>query len=178
MALKVISKLDNAIKKYQKDVSKSLERDITIQEIMETLGEVAEVSWTTIKRIKNNNVLPSLPVAIKIAEFLDYSVEELWTVEYEESIIDEEKKSNKKQIKKSKPKCKEEGCEKESFARGLCGKHYQQFRYLNLSLFKNDKPTHCTIEGCEEPYYAKNLCSFHYNRDYRINRTSEESKNE
>lgn len=170
MGLKIISKLDEAIKKYQKEVSIKEDKDITIQEVMEAIGKYADISWATIKQFKNKDMQPSLAVAIRISEFLNTSVEELWTVEYEYSMIDEEKKPKKVNDKKEKPKCKHENCNRQSIARGLCNKHYQQFRNHNKDLFKDEKPNHCTVEDCKEPYYAKGLCNFHYNRDYRINR--------
>ena len=178
MALKAISHLDEAIKKYQKEVSVKEERDITIQEAMEAIGEHADVSWTTIKQIKNKDMQPSLAVAIKIAEFLNTSVEELWTVEQEYSMIDEEKKPKKEKPKKEKPICKHKNCKRQSFARGLCNMHYQQFRNNNRVLFNKEKPTHCSINGCDEPYYARNMCAFHYNRHYRIQRENGSEKNE
>lgn len=177
MALKTISYLDEAIKKYKKDVSIKEDRDITIQEIMEEIGDYADISWTTIKQFKNKDMQPSLAVAIRIAEFFKTSVEDLWTVEYEYSMIDEEKKPAKKP-KKEKPKCKHENCDRESLSRGLCNKHYQQFRNYNKDLFNSEKPTYCTLENCSEPYYAKGLCAFHYNRDYRTNREERNSNNE
>jgi DNA-binding XRE family transcriptional regulator len=170
LALRTISNLDEVIKKYQKEVSIKEEKDITIQEIMEAIGDYADISWTTIKQFKNKDMQPSLAVAIRIAEFLKTSVEELWTVEYEYSMIDEEKKPKKVKEIKVKPKCKDENCERESIARGYCNKHYQQFRNYNKDLFDSEKPHTCTHEDCTEPYYAKGLCAFHYNRDYRSNK--------
>lgn len=170
MALKVISHLNEAIKKYQKEVSIKEDRDITIQEVMETIGSHADISWSTIKQIKNKDMQPSLAVGIKIAEFLNTTVEHLWTVEVVDSIIDVEKKPKKSKVKKEKSICKHEGCTSDSLARGFCNKHYQQFRYKNLNLFNEEKPTQCEIEDCTEPYHAKNMCSFHYNKHYRSSR--------
>ena len=168
MGLKINSKLDETIKTYQKKVSIKEDKDITIEEVMKSIGEYADVSWTTIKQLKNkDDMQPSLAVAIRIAEFFNTTVEELWTVEYEYSMIDEEKKPKKVNVKKEKPKCKHEDCERVAIARGLCNKHYQQFRKYHMELFYDDKPIHCTMEDCKEPYYAKGLCNFHYNRQYR-----------
>jgi DNA-binding XRE family transcriptional regulator len=177
MALKTISNLDEVIKKYQKEVSIKEDKDITIQEVMERIGAYADISWTTIKQFKNKDMQPSLAVAIRIAEFFKCSVEDLWTVEYEYSMIDEEKKPKKEKVKKEKPKCKHHDCERQSIARGFCNKHYQQFRNYNKDLFDSEKPHTCTNEDCTEPYYAKGLCAFHYNREYR-NHKEEEKGNE
>jgi len=177
MTLITISYLDEAIKKYQRDVFLKTNEEITIQEILEQIGEVAEVSWGTVKQIKNNVILPSLPVAIKIAEFFGVSVEDLWKVVQEETTIKKTKKGRKSNPNKEIIICSEEGCENQAVARKLCNKHYQQYRYRNLNLFKNQNSKLCSVEGCIGLHYAKGLCNFHYNIEYRNKRKKEESNN-
>lgn len=52
--------------------------------------------------------------------------------------------------------CSVEGCEKRTYARGMCSLHYRK----NLLTKKSRQK--CTVGGCERPIYAKGLCQNHY----------------
>jgi DNA-binding XRE family transcriptional regulator len=168
MAFRTISKLNDFIKEYQNRVSIERQKEITVREVMNELGDYAEISWNTVKQFKNKDMQPSLSVAIRIAEFFNTNVENIWTVEHYESIVEEVKPKQK--VQKEKPKCKHENCFNESIARGFCNKHYQQFRNHNPEKFNTENPTECTEEGCTNPYHAKGLCAIHYNKFYRESR--------
>jgi DNA-binding XRE family transcriptional regulator len=172
MSFKANSKIDEFIKKYQKEVSKKENKDITIEEVMKEIGDFADVSWTSIKQIKDRNMQPSIAVALRISEFFNTTINEIWFTEKVNNVIKKELKQTKKKITvaKEKPICKEEGCKNKSLARGLCNKHYQQYRNYHLNEVKTDNPITCTIEGCNNFYHAKGMCTFHYNKDYRENR--------
>jgi putative transcriptional regulator len=49
------------------------------------LGNVLGVSRQTINSIENERYMPSLPLALAIARYFDRSVEEIFTVDEEES---------------------------------------------------------------------------------------------
>lgn len=173
MAYRTISNLDKFIKEYQEKVSIERNKPIMIREVLEEVGAYAGFSWQTVKQIKNKNMQPSLAGAMKIAEFFQTTVEEIWTVEEYENI--EEENFAKKYIrpKKEKQQCSHPHCNREAISRGLCNKHYQNFRNHNPEEFNNDKPEVCSEEGCNNPYHAKGWCQTHYNKYYRESRMEE-----
>lgn len=88
--------------------------------------------------------------------------------------------------------CTEEGCENKQRARGLCGKHYQQWRakkngskqcsrkactllavldglcrpHYDVRRKKEDRDRRrCSVEGCENPYDTLGFCNMHYQRN-------------
>lgn len=85
--------------------------------------------------------------------------------------------------------CKIEGCDGKLFARGWCGKHYNQWRrnhakeckadgcdrpaekrgYCNVCYNKDLKKKQpvCTFPGCNKPQTAKGLCVACYSRKHR-----------
>lgn len=170
MAYRTTTKLDEFIKNRIEDVLKNEDKEITIKEIMEDIGNFADVSWSTIKQIKDKGMQPSLAVAMKIVEFFETTIEEMFIVEEFDNPNDVKEK--KTSIRKKKPKCKIDDCEIESFARGFCNKHYQEFRNHNPEKFQQKKHEFCTEENCENLHYAKGLCSHHYNKYYRESRQS------
>jgi DNA-binding XRE family transcriptional regulator len=169
MAFRAVSKLDKIIKDYIKKVSIQENRDITIQEVMEILGEYCNCSWTSIKQVKDRNMQPSIAIALRMAQFFELSVEDIFEVE-EFDNPNEIKPKKVVKSKKQKEPCTYPHCNNVSIARGLCNKHYQQFRNHNPEKFKIEKPTICKEKGCENPYYAKGYCSHHYNKLYQIKR--------
>lgn len=62
--------------------------------------------------------------------------------------------------------CIIEDCSKKSKARGLCGKHYEQFRRTGSPLPRPKKvfiPVPCTVEDCSVNFHALGFCRHHYN---------------
>lgn len=59
--------------------------------------------------------------------------------------------------------CSVDGCDKESFARGHCKKHYNQLRAKG-ELSGNKK---CKINGCEKVYFGRGYCRNHYEKKRR-----------
>lgn len=53
--------------------------------------------------------------------------------------------------------CKIEGCSEAVFARGWCGKHYNQWR--------RNHAKQCKAEGCERPAEKRGYCNVCYNKD-------------
>lgn len=166
MAYRTVTKLNDFIKKYQIKVSNERDCVITIKDVMEELGQFADISWNTVKQIKNKDMQPSLAVAMRIAEFFETTVEEMFIVEQQ----DTHKEPQRDTPKTDKPQCSHTNCENDSFARGLCNKHYQQFRNHNPTMFNTETPTVCSEKNCNNSYHAKNLCSFHYYKHYREGR--------
>lgn len=169
MAYRAVTKLDFFIKEHAKKVSIEREKPITIREVMDELGEFADISWQTVKQIKNKDMQPSIAVALLIAQFFNVKVEDIWTVEEYEN-VEVEKVKNIQKPKKEKSKCNQPNCEDEAFARGMCNKHYQSFRNHNPHLFNKEKTDTCSEPNCNNPYHAKGLCSIHYNKHYRESR--------
>lgn len=56
------------------------------------------------------------------------------------------------------PICSVEGCEGKHNARGLCGKHYAEWK----SEFNSSNGLECQSEGCTRPSYAREMCHMHY----------------
>lgn len=173
MAYRTTTNLDKFIKEYQNKVSIERNKPITIREVMEELGEYADISWQTVKQIKNKNMQPSLAGAMRIAEFFQTTIEEIWTVEEFENIEEVKHTEKTKKEKKEKPQCSHPNCYRDSIARGFCNKHYQNFRNHNPEEFNIEKQDTCSEEGCNNPFHAKGLCSIHYNKYYRESRIGE-----
>lgn len=61
------------------------------------------------------------------------------------------------------PKCSSSGCEKFAVTRGMCPKHYAEFRRSGaLSGFKE-----CEFFDCQKPATTKGLCPSHYSQILR-----------
>lgn len=170
MAYRTVSNLDDLVKEYVKKVSIERNKAITIREVLEEIGAYSDLSWQTVKQIKNKHMQPSLAGALRIAEFFNTTIEAIWTVEEYENIEEEKRKSKPNKVKKEKEQCSHPNCYIEAFARGMCNKHYQTFRNHNPELFNNEKPETCMEEGCKNPFHAKGYCSIHYNKYYRESR--------
>lgn len=110
---------------------------------------------------------------MRIAEFFNTTINEIWTVEEYKNIEEEKATKEVVNVKVEKEKCSHPNCHRDSFSRGMCNKHYQNFRNHNPELYKKEKPETCTEEGCNNPYHAKGLCSIHYNKSYRETRLGE-----
>jgi hypothetical protein len=54
-------------------------------------------------------------------------------------------------------KCKVDGCNNPSRARGMCMKHYIQWKRKN-------NPRKCKVNGCNRGHHAKGYCALHYGR--------------
>ena len=80
----------------------------------------------------------------------------------------EARKRYAKKYKKTKTRCKVEGCETTTLKRGYCQRHYMQlFRGNPLTIEYNRKPSRrttvgCSVDGCKNPHSAKGFCSHHY----------------
>jgi hypothetical protein len=69
---------------------------------------------------------------------------------------------------KEKKKCSKEGCEKNSYCRGLCTLHYQELRRtVSLEPLYEKCGDQCKADGCVLPVYSKGLCNKHWQRFHR-----------
>jgi hypothetical protein len=69
--------------------------------------------------------------------------------------------------------CLVDGCDRDFYGRGYCKRHYQRL----LATGSPIKPQkRCLHEACELPHYAKGVCQQHYYRDYRRNKTTEDTQ--
>ena len=55
------------------------------------------------------------------------------------------------------------------YCRGLCRRHYEQWRNgapfdAPLQRIAKGRYTTCTVEGCDRPHRTKRLCQYHYHR--------------
>jgi DNA-binding XRE family transcriptional regulator len=53
---------------------------VTKKKVIGELAEYCGVGWENMNRIKRNLVTPSLPVALRIAEYFDKKVEEIFEI--------------------------------------------------------------------------------------------------
>ena len=60
-----------------------------------------------------------------------------------------------------KPECTQEDCHSHWVAKGLCARHYAQYRRGTLNY---PRPSTCIVEGCFVKPRAKGLCGPHYSR--------------
>lgn len=64
--------------------------------------------------------------------------------------------------------CAIEDCDRESFRRGWCGRHYQRWQRhgdpLAGGVYRDGRPRVCAIPGCEEPWRCREWCEPHYQR--------------
>ena len=59
--------------------------------------------------------------------------------------------------------CCVDGCVGTPVARGMCARHYKQWR-RNGVITLNEHYDSCKVEGCESPHHGKGFCRFHYNQ--------------
>jgi hypothetical protein len=65
-------------------------------------------------------------------------------------------------------KCNFKVCDCDTFSRGWCGTHYQQFRKgKTMTPIADQTKGTCKIEGCDLPHHGKGMCYAHYMRDYK-----------
>lgn len=69
--------------------------------------------------------------------------------------------------------CSVIGCTRSVKARGLCRRHYEEWRLANRAdvLPYNPRPATCTAEDCQAPVIARALCEMHYARWRRLGTT-------
>lgn len=64
--------------------------------------------------------------------------------------------------------CRDEGCQRKSFAQGYCSRHYRKLRLEGVLVRINrDNGGLCEVSGCGRPSHKKALCSGHYKRQWR-----------
>lgn len=67
-----------------------------------------------------------------------------------------------------KPVCKIDGCDKGSYLKGMCSKHYQRVKkYGDPNATKRNEGRSCVIEGCDKPSESLRMCGMHYRRFQR-----------
>lgn len=77
---KVINNLDNLInKEIGKRMSENGE-NVLKSDIIQEIANYCNVGWENINRVKRGIVTPSLPVALKIAEFFNVKVEDIFKI--------------------------------------------------------------------------------------------------
>ena len=59
--------------------------------------------------------------------------------------------------------CEVDDCEREVYARGLCGRHYKQVR-RHGEVQPEQGPRPCSVEGCERQAVTRGMCHGHYLR--------------
>lgn len=63
-------------------------------------------------------------------------------------------------------------CDRPFYCRGLCRRHYEQWRNgaqfdAPLQRIAKGRYTTCTVEGCDRPHRTHRLCQLHYHRFWR-----------
>ena len=59
------------------------------------------------------------------------------------------------------------GCEIGQHCRGMCVKHYHQYRRSQYFSYHEPVDAPCTVEGCTRQQKAHGLCNTHYQRQRR-----------
>lgn len=65
----------------------------------------------------------------------------------------------------STKRCSVDGCEREWYARDLCGAHYQKHRRAGpMPERRFHRDNACAVAGCQVPAFCRGWCSLHYQR--------------
>lgn len=80
--------------------------------IFEELSNYVGCSINMLVSMKDGKSNPSLITALKVAEYFDTKIEEVWSTEYNKDYVDD------------RERCTEIKCRKIVFASGLCHQHY------------------------------------------------------
>lgn len=121
------NRLHSLIDQERKKRMESENRNVLIITIIEEIADFCKVNVESIKSYKQEKAIPSLPVALKLAEYFNISVEELFQIDnYDQAIGNSKNKGSKpRPYNKS---CRYGECENKVLSKGLCSKHYQQVR--------------------------------------------------
>ncbi|MBN1808705.1 MAG: hypothetical protein JW909_06520 [Planctomycetes bacterium] len=68
----------------------------------------------------------------------------------------------KKSANRDQTVCSVKGCSNPHHARGLCQKHYDEFRKKNRKPASSQGRKTCSVEGCKRTHHAKGYCKMHY----------------
>ena len=101
--------------------------NVTQLDVIRDIADFCKIGEESIKFYKNNKSIPSLPVAIRLAQYFHVHVDEIFSIDDYEEVIKNLSKKGRKPRPYNK-KCKFGECKNEVVAKGLCGKHYQQAR--------------------------------------------------
>lgn len=113
---------------------------VTQADIIKDIAQFCKISPETVKAYKNRNVIPSLPIAIRLADYFRVQVTDIFSiVDYDLAVENKKNAGRKKgQYSSNQSKagdnivtCKE--CGQVAIAKGLCMRHYQQYRRKILS---------------------------------------------
>lgn len=76
--------IDKHLRIKQANLTVKKGKVVTLQELYKDMAEFMGVSENTVALIKSNNYNPSLVVAMAMAEYLDTTVDDLFTIERKE----------------------------------------------------------------------------------------------
>lgn len=96
----------------------SSEKNKRLADIENELAEYCSLSVEGIKSIKNRKASPSLPVALKICEFFNVDINQIFP------LIEESEEERHTILGKELSNCSVEGCERVEHTKGLCRTHY------------------------------------------------------
>lgn len=88
----------------------------TQTDIYEEIAEYVGIATGTVNMIRRGDVNPSVTVSIKIADFFDMRVEEIWQTKKNPNYED------------NRERCSEPNCNKLYFSKGLCIRHYNMMK--------------------------------------------------
>lgn len=155
------NKLTEFISKQRGKKITELGVNVMVSEIEQEIANYCSISLNGIKAIKLKKTTPSLPLALKIAEYFNVNITDIFKLEGEEvkittPVLVKVKFHNGK-------KCKVDGCGMDVFFKDLCNSHYMKNRRHGSPTFKVSRVKKCK---CGKPHYAKGHCQVCYHQNY------------
>ncbi len=106
--------------------------NVTLKEVMDDLSSFCNVSLESIKAYKDGKSSPSLPIALRLSEYFNVGVNDIFQIEDYELAIGSRKDRGRKPS--TVTTCRYGDCANKVVAKGLCNKHYQQVRNGKIKL--------------------------------------------
>jgi DNA-binding XRE family transcriptional regulator len=106
-------------------------KDISIEDAMGEVADFCDIGIGTIQSYKDDKLIPSLPVALKLSEYFRVTVNDIFSIGTNTNrvIVKPVEVSNH-----SEGTCSIPDCGNKLYAKGLCQKHYKQERKRKLEI--------------------------------------------
>jgi DNA-binding XRE family transcriptional regulator len=146
-----------------------LKENVRVYDIEQEIANHCNITLDGIKAIKLKKSTPSLPIALKIADYFKVNIADIFSLEEELEESEESENITKRVIPvkliNNGKKCKVDGCDYDIFCKGLCNSHYMKNRRYSSPSFKKKIVLDCK---CGKAHYAKGFCKTCYHQQYSL----------